>query len=298
MKAAWATDIHLRFVDPDEREVFYRELIESECDVILLTGDLGGECDLQDGQREPLAETETAADLKELAEAVRRPIYFVLGNHDYYRSSFAAVRQAVHDLCQGSDFLHFVQQEGVAALTETTAIVGHECWGDAGWGDFLASQAMLSDWKVIWEPKQYWKRADPTADLAASKLTMADLDQSALAAELQRLGQEAADHLRKALPDALARYEDVLVLCHAPPFLQSIPRRWRGHPDDCWPTMVCRAAGEVLLEVAPQYPDRQLQILAGHTHDAQRFRVTKNMTMSIGAAEYMAPCIEAILDIR
>ena len=297
MRAAWATDIHLRFCDDDERRDFYRTLADTPFDILLLTGDIGGESDLG-GLPEPLDHSETVRHLKELEENVRRPIYFVLGNHDYYRSSMAVVRTAVAALCRGSRMLHFVQEEGVVALTERTALVGHECWGDAGWGDFESSPVLMNDWKVIWDLKQYWSRlSDLTVDLMPWKLKKNDLDQSALAQRLKALGEDAAEHFRRVLPDALARYERVVVLAHVPPFVKDYPRPWGPRPEDHLPVGACRAAGDALLEIAARFPDRQIRILAGHIHHRQEFRVANNITMSIGHAELMAPGVESVLEI-
>ncbi len=237
MRAAWATDIHLRFCDDEERRDFCQTLVETEFDVLLLTGDIGGESDL-DGNPEPLDHTETVRLLKELEESLRRPIYFVLGNHDYYRSSMAAVRTAIVELCRGSETLRCVQNDGVIPLTERTALVGHECWGDAGWGDFISSPVLMSDWKVIWELKQYWKEVpDLSADLMPWKLRKADLDPFPLAERLKVLGQEAAEHFRRVLPEALARYEHVVVLSHVPPFVRDYPKKWGLRP-----RTICRCA--------------------------------------------------------
>jgi predicted phosphodiesterase len=62
----------LNFLDVNERKNFYQEIIITGCGGVLLSGDV--------------AEAPTIKDiLKELAEFIVQPIYFVLGNHDYYR---------------------------------------------------------------------------------------------------------------------------------------------------------------------------------------------------------------------
>ena len=42
---------------------------------------------------------------------LRRPIYFVLGNHDYYFGSIDKVRKAVKQLCQERPNLHYLPGE-------------------------------------------------------------------------------------------------------------------------------------------------------------------------------------------
>ncbi len=72
MKLAWITDIHLNFINLTARQKFYQEIIGSECDGVLLSGDI--------------AEAPSIKDiLQELSDFIEKPVYFVLGNHDYYR---------------------------------------------------------------------------------------------------------------------------------------------------------------------------------------------------------------------
>ena len=79
MKLIWLTDIHLNFLELDEREAFYAQIVEAKADGVLLTGDI--------------AEAPSIAYiLQEMADAIQKPIYFVLGNHDYYRGSIASVQ--------------------------------------------------------------------------------------------------------------------------------------------------------------------------------------------------------------
>ncbi|PCH54758.1 MAG: serine/threonine protein phosphatase, partial [Legionellales bacterium] len=40
MKLAWLTDIHLNFLEQDVRQEFYLEIIKTNCDAILITGDI------------------------------------------------------------------------------------------------------------------------------------------------------------------------------------------------------------------------------------------------------------------
>lgn len=75
----WLTDIHLNFLDYDERTVFYQQIIKASGDAVVITGDI---CEAQS----------VAEVLMEMAQAVQKPIYFVLGNHDYYHGSVSQVR--------------------------------------------------------------------------------------------------------------------------------------------------------------------------------------------------------------
>lgn len=40
MRLAWLTDIHLNFIDENARQKFYQEVINTQCDGILISGDI------------------------------------------------------------------------------------------------------------------------------------------------------------------------------------------------------------------------------------------------------------------
>src|SRR4051812_312264 len=126
MKLAWLTDVHLNFLDPADAEEFFRVVAEVPSDTILLSGDIGEAPDV-------------CLLLNALDTAVRRPVYFVLGNHDFYRGSIAAVRRDVRALCSACPGLHWLPGDGVVPLTADTCLVGHDGWGDGRYGDYWGS---------------------------------------------------------------------------------------------------------------------------------------------------------------
>jgi hypothetical protein len=79
MKLAWLTDLHLNFLRPPAVAAFLSSLAEVEADAFLLGGDVGEAEDVD-------------FYLDSLDSVLARPIYFVLGNHDFYRGSLAGVR--------------------------------------------------------------------------------------------------------------------------------------------------------------------------------------------------------------
>ena len=100
MRAGWVTDPHLNFLRPLERAAFYARLRDQNLDVLLLGGDIG-EAD------------SVGYFLSELESELSIPIYFVLGNHDFYRSSIREVRAAIAEQAAGSSRLHWLPTSGV-----------------------------------------------------------------------------------------------------------------------------------------------------------------------------------------
>ena len=89
--------------------------------------------------------------LHQLNDLLERPIYFVLGNHDYYGSSLFEVRERAGQITQTFQRLHWLPASGVVSLDGRTALVGHGGWGDARAANFRRSNVLLNDYFLIAE---------------------------------------------------------------------------------------------------------------------------------------------------
>jgi hypothetical protein len=68
-----------------------------------------------------------AGDLEAIGDALQVPIYFVLGNHDFYYGSIEKVRCQVRRLSQQRKELFWLEDAGCIHLTAEVALVGHGC---------------------------------------------------------------------------------------------------------------------------------------------------------------------------
>ena len=266
MLLAWATDIHIDHCEADALERFYAEIRDSEAEVLLLTGDLS-------------IAPELVVHLETLAAAVELPVFFILGNHDYYEGRISEVQSEMLQLTQRSAYLRWLPAVGVHELTPTTALVGHDCWGDGGNGDVYGSWLKMTDFRLI-------------ADLAEAFETGGI---EARVERLRELGQIGADHLRQVLPDALERYEKVVLLMHPPPYRDACLYGAEVADDNWAPHFTCKAVGDLLDELMPEFPHRSLTVLAGHTHNVCDLMHRPNLRILVGAAEYGSPQISRLL---
>ena len=263
VRLAWLTDIHFTYVPPANREAFYTTLAVEKLDALLIGGDIG--------------ESDTLAPfLKEIEERFSLPIYFVLGNHDYYHSSIARTRAAISRQAADSQRLHWLSNQSVIALSPTTALVGHDCWGDGRAGDFFGAEVLVNDFRFIEELQCRRKET--------------------LLERLHALGDEAASWLGECLAEALDSYPEVIVLTHVPPFYDVSWREGRIS-DDALPFYVCKAAGDRLAALARMHPDRSITVLSGHTHCGGTIQVLPNLVAQTGAARYGKPTIQRIFEI-
>ena len=142
MKLVWCSDIHLNFVK-DKREYFYAD-IKNRCpDVVVISGDIAESHDV----------VEYITEMERFLEV---PVYFVLGNHDFYGSSVTDVRSSVKHL-------HHLAQTSIVALSKNTALIGVDAWtGDCRNGDYEKGMDTLK--------KTLQKLADTDARLLARRV--------------------------------------------------------------------------------------------------------------------------------
>src|SRR5689334_17025990 len=137
-RLAWATDVHLNFLSAKGMDAFCGALLREEPDAVLITGDIA-----EAPSVEPL--------LSVVAAELGVPIYFVLGNHDYYRGSIPRVRAAVTELGKRSPRLSWLPAAGVVPLDREVALVGVDGWADGRIGDYARSPVVLNDYLLIAE---------------------------------------------------------------------------------------------------------------------------------------------------
>ncbi len=262
VRLAWATDIHLNFLSRDELSAFIASLDATGADAILLTGDIAEAPSLH-------------GLLGALAEGLSRPIYFVLGNHDFYRGSVREVRELASWLTRSSRWLRWLPQIPPVELGPDMVLLGHDGWADGRSGDYAGSRVVLNDYIHIKE--------------------LAGLDKAQRLDALHRLGDEAGRALREILPPTLSRYRRVLVATHVPPFREACWHEGTISDEDWLPHFVCEAAGDALLEAAESHPDRQIEVLCGHTHGAGVAQILPNLLVRTGGAEYGAPEVQRVI---
>jgi len=113
---------------------------------------------------------------------------------------------------------------------------------------------------------------------------------------LHRLGDEAARHFRRVLPEALARHRRVVALTHVPPFREACWHEGRLSNGNWLPHFTCKAAGDAMVEVMRAHPDRELLVLCGHTHGAGEAEVLPNLRVRTGGARYGAPVVQRVFE--
>ncbi len=267
MKLAWLTDIHLNFLKEDERINFYRSIREKNCDAFLITGDI--------------AEAPSVGSiLRELSDHVNKPIYFVLGNHDYYLGQIDEVKREMQQLTREESLLYWLPAAGVQSLDQMTILVGQDGWADGRLGDYNNPSASLNDSRMI-------------VDLFQQRI----LGMNQLLNKMQQLADEDALQLNIQLTEAVKKLpKKIMILTHVPPFKEASIYKGKISNDGYLPFYASKATGDVLLHIAAENPQIDFLVLCGHTHGEALYKPFDNLTVRVGSAEYYRPEVREIID--
>lgn len=264
-KAAWWTDIHFELLGEPARADALREWQESRADCAIVTGDISS------GQT-------SLKWLREMALRFSAPIYFVLGNHDFFGTSIARRRKEAGELAAEANNLIYLTAGGIVPLSPTTALVGHDGWGDARGGDYENTPIRPPDLGEI------------------EDFRVLGGDRTLLRRRLEQLGDEAAEHLAVVLPEALSAYPQVVVATHVPPFRETA--WYGGHNSDAnWlPFFCCQAAGAVLRRMAEYFPQRKILVLCGHCHGSGDVEIRDNLRVITAGGEPCTPHVQRMFE--
>ncbi len=260
----WLTDLHL---DANKSSLLHQflDLVKNEkAEGVLIGGDISNGIT-------------SLTHLRYFAKYIDKPIYFVLGNHDYYHSSIANIRNLAGKLHLEFPNIHYLTTEGIAQCTQTIAIIGHDGWADGRAGNFLTSDIMLHDYLLIEE--------------------LTNLTSEERLKKLNHLGMEAAQYLRERLLEAFKTYEKAILLTHTPPFRQACLYKGKACDDNWAPHFVCQTLGEYLIEIAQAHPQKDILVLSGHSHNSSDIQILPNLRILVGHSELGTPSIQGTLHI-
>lgn len=269
MKLTWITDIHLNFLELETREKFYNKIIATHADAVLISGDIAEAPSI-------------AVTLKEMASYIKKPIYFVLGNHDYYRGNISQVRNMMETLIREEKLLNWLPASGPHVLPNDAILLGQDGWADGRYGDYANSQVSLYDSRLI-------------GDLFQQKM----LGKYPLLEKMQQLADHDAGQLNLQLEQAISQYQPkkMIILSHVPPFKETCLYEGKISDDEYLPFFGSKASGDVLSRIAEKNPVIEFLVLCGHPHSEATYQPLHNLTVKVGKAEYYQPEIQEVIQI-
>ena len=264
MRLVWTTDLHLNTVPTQAWEQWIQKIASLHADGLVITGDISEGDDV-------------VRQLQRIVSSSGLPFYFVLGNHDFYESTFQTTRQNVIHACRDSPQLHYLTDLSPLQVSTGTYLLGEDGWADGTVGNYETSTIQLNDFERIGDFK------------LAGKANRKH--------QLQRIGRASAERLQAKLEQLPSDAHQALVLTHAPPFREACWYQGKTTDDNWAPFFVSGQVGNALMEFSQQRPGCQVTVLCGHTHHAGVARIAANLRVYTGAAIDGQPGIEATISV-
>jgi hypothetical protein len=270
VRLAWCTDIHLDCVDETEATAFAGTIRAKNVDGVIISGDVSTAPHLLN-------------HLSLLERVIQRPVYFVLGNHDFYHcSDMNQVRYTVKNVSNRSQFLRYLPNTPYIQLTPDTALIGADGWYDARLGNPNNPEWLLNDFFLIDDYVREGKRGT---------------DRKKIIELSQRLAHDEVMQMHNSIKAAHRYCKRMVIVSHVPPFAES--HIYEGHEaePDGHPWFTCKAFGDMLMDASKAFPETSFLVLTGHTHGGYRGNFGKNLEVVVGGAEYRRPRVETILEL-
>jgi predicted phosphodiesterase len=258
----WLTDIHLEFCSHQTRHDLYQSINQAAGQIVVITGDLS-------------AGTHRLAQYSEVAEQIRKPVYFVLGNHDRYGTTFANAEAVAERVTR--QFSHMVRLDGsqVVPLTESVALIGVDGWADGLGGEGPATKARINDFYQILD-----FATDP--DLLVFRA-------------MKERARKYAQALKPSLLKALSQYHTTIIATHVPPYEGAAWHEGAPSSADYQPFFSSPTMGNLIKAAAAEHPGKRVLVLCGHTHSAGVYRDGNILVLTAGA-RYGFPEISETID--
>lgn len=260
MKIIRVSDLHIAFLGGG-LDYFLKEVARRKPDAVVLTGDIGEGSTLE-------------KTIAYILGIIQVPLYFILGNHDYYKASFDYSDELSIQL------METFSTKGIEAiyLDRTTTkigncnIVGVNGYADGRAGNIYTSGLFnyMNDFRLIGNFIGVWPNRD----------------------EVLKVMQEQADlsseYMKKTLPTLTGR---TLIFTHVPPWPEACVSR-HGDGETAWPFYVNKKLGETIEDFGKHL---EIEVYCGHTHRKFQGKIADNIWVSVSGSDYGNPEIEEII---
>jgi predicted phosphohydrolase len=251
MNYAWLTDPHFNFLEESKVIDFLLKLSKLNIDGLFITGDIS-------------TGPEIYRHLQLVEKLLQKPVYFILGNHDYYRSSFDKIDRLMEKIKKETSNLHYMTHSEPIKLAPGVGLIGQDGWYDSYWREPLTSLVFVWDWFFITDFRICFSNKERL------ELSRERAFENALQAEI-------------SLKKALKSYDTVYFLTHFPPWPDF--DRWCQLFEKFWmPYNYSKIMASTLQDVMAQHPTKKLIVLAGHSHDRKVKQIAPNIILKTAEA--------------
>lgn len=214
------------------------------------------------------------------------PVYFVLGNHDFYGLSGLDAAVEWRKVNQPSQpGVVWLRDAPPVELCPGVVLTGHEGWYDARCGDPMGTDVMLRDFFEIGDFRSFMGLR-PTRFVDRVGLV------EACRAVADRWAEEARGKLAAALAQSPTR---VLFATHVPPFARACWHKGAVSDVNWLPWFTNVALGAVLADVATANPKVRFDVYCGHTHSPGIYTHLPNLVVYTGRSEYRTATVSKVI---
>lgn len=284
MRLGFATDIHLDHIkathDLGKQKRVGAELTK-HVDALVVGGDISVGKYLE-------------AHLGAFLEGAACPVYFVLGNHDFWLMHEDSIWGIAKSFEGSLDF------SGPVELTPDTALVGVSGWYDTRAGDWMSPGIIMPEFQTTTRLMNLGP-----VQVGRNQLVWPP----ELKHEMHRVCQAWADEqtakFMPKLEEAAEKYRKVFIVTHIPPWVESCwsptgkrPCLSRDNSPEWLPWSVNVGLGMKIEALAEDYPDIQFQVLSGHTHGEGETKLDWNLRAFSGKASYGIPKLARVFEVE
>ena len=246
----WLTDLHLEFCGYRTRHQLYDSINQAPGEIVIITGDLS-------------AGSHRLAQYTELAEQIKKPIYFVLGNHDRYGTTFANTEGVVKRVT--ALFSHIVRLDGsqIIPLSKSVALIGVDGWADGLGGEGPKTKARINDFYQI--------------------LDFATDPEPQVFREMKERAGKYSRALRPSLIRTLKQYQTTIIATHGPPYEGAAWHEGRTSSPAYQPFFSSPTMGKMIKAAVAEHPGKSVLVLCGHTHSSGIYCDGNVLVLTAGA---------------
>lgn len=282
MRICWISDIHLDhlieyFVSGRKQDIslFLSKIKSLGPDVVVCTGDITNGLYLQE-------------DLEQLVTELH-PIkfYFVLGNHDYWKSNIQLTRKKLRE---GKFCNNWLTSAGIVPIVpDKICLIGSDGWYDGRLGKFFLDGGIeMNDWYYI---SDFDECLDKTTDT---------IDRRKIWTVINTLAEESSLQIKQQAELAIQNgYGTVIVATHVPPFAENAlnypygKKKPSTRPEKSsiynLPCYSSKTMGDVLTELAEKNPEVMFNVFCGHAHADATVKHFPNLVCSTAFSAYKHP---------
>jgi predicted MPP superfamily phosphohydrolase len=248
----WISDIHGDKKTEKELLALIDSLDSSRASSICITGDIaeGNHIDWF---------------LERLYQKVKKPILFVLGNHDYHHTG---INKRYLDFSKRyTSGIVYVPSIDVIELDEGVGLIGIDNWYNLSDHPCHRMQERLQDFDFIEE--------------------LNPLGKDELVTFFEKASEKSIEELDRKLTLGCKKHKKLYVLMHVPPFH---PHYFYGEEisDNPWAfCFSCDPIGRFLIEFMQKHSDHAITVLSGHTHIQGSYQPLINLEALVAS-----PCSE------